>query len=336
MTSSTMQGSPQRFAVLGAGSWGATLAAHLHKAGQSVALWCPNDAERHALEARRHPPGVPELQLPPITISADLSMALLGAAAAVVVVPSQAVESLARRLAEIPHRPALYILASKGIDMNTLRPLSEVLESHLPGSRVAVVSGPCIAREVALGVPTSVVSACNDDATARLVQHWFATPTFRVYRQHDVVGVELGGALKNVIAIAAGVGDGLGFGANSKSALLSRGLAEMQRFAVAFGGKEATIAGLAGLGDLAVTCFSPWSRNRRFGEALGRGMTPEQATEQIGETVEGVPTAFAATRIAQERGIPMPIAETVVHLVRHEWTPRQAVERLMTRELKSE
>lgn len=284
-----------------------------------------------------HPPGVPELKFPGVELAtSDLKAALDGVDGAVLVVPSQVVDALCRKIRELGSVPPVTVIASKGIDLGTLKPLSEVVSESLPGTEVAVVSGPCIAREVAVGVPTSVVAASNNGEIAGMVQGWFASPTFRVYRQEDILGVEYGGALKNVIAIAAGVGDGLGFGANSKSALLTRGLAEMQRFAVEMGAQERTIAGLAGLGDLCVTCFSQHSRNRRFGEALGRGATSDEALKAIGETVEGIETAKAVTRIAGERNIDVPVAEAVCHIVDGEWTPMEAVERLMGRSLKDE
>lgn len=283
----------------------------------------------------RHPPGVPELRLPDVHLTSDLREATSGADAFVTVVPAQAAASVAKQLSGIG-APPIGIIASKGIDLVTLRPLSAVLSEQLPGVSLAVVSGPCIAREVAMGVPTSVVVASDSDATAGKVQQWMASQTFRVYRQGDVLGVEYAGALKNVIAIAAGVCDGLGFGANSKSALLTRGLAEMQRFAVHLGAQGSTIAGLAGLGDLCVTCFSPHSRNRRFGEAVGRGEDPAAVRAAMGEVVEGVPTAEAVVRIARREGLEVPIAEAVTHLIGGTWSPREAVTRLMTRELKDE
>jgi glycerol-3-phosphate dehydrogenase (NAD(P)+) len=326
-----------RLAVLGAGSWGATLASHLTAAGHTVSLWSHRAEELDALLAAGHPPGVPELRLPPLgAVTSDLAAAVAGADAAVVVVPAQAVAALCARLAAAGAARLPIILASKGIDLATLRPLSTVVEEALPAAPVAVVSGPCIAREVAAGVPTSVVAASTNEALATAAQQWFASPTFRVYRQSDVLGVELGGAIKNVIAIAAGIGDGLGFGANSKSALLTRGLAEMQRFAVALGADARTISGLSGLGDLCVTCFSPHSRNRRFGEALGRGATVAETIAAIGETVEGVPTAHAVVRLAARAGVDVPISAAVVEILEGRWSPAHAVAQLMTRRLREE
>ncbi len=323
-------------AVLGAGSWGSTMAALLAGNGHAVRLWSHAAGELELLRSRRHPPGVPELVLPDVVLTSDLNTALDGADAAMLVLPAQAIGSVAARLAPVYTPGMPLVIASKGIDLARRRLLSDVVVEAIPGAVVAVLSGPCIAREVARGLPTSVVAACTDAPTGARLQRWFATPTFRAYRQDDVVGVEIGGAYKNVVAIAAGVGDGMGFGANSKSALLTRGLAEMRRFALAFGASDLTMMGLAGLGDLTVTCFSPHSRNRRFGEALAGGATTEAILAEIGETVEGVATARAILALALEHGLETPVADAVVRLVDGEWTPRVAVQRLMTRELKDE
>lgn len=322
--------------VLGSGSWGCALAQLLHSAGHDTRLWGRSPEKIAALQSNRHPPGLPELQLPGLPLTADLEEALDGAEAAVLAIRSQAVSELATRLASARNCPHILVIASKGIDLATLRPLSEVIAGALPESGVVAVSGPCISREVVQGIPTSVVAACADPTLAERVQHWFATPHFRAYRSDDLLGVELGGALKNVIAIAAGVSDGLDFGANAKSALLSRGLAEIRRLACAMGANDVTITGLAGLGDLCVTCFSPHSRNRRFGEALGRGEKPGDIEHRLGEVVEGVPTARAMVRLAKRHDVQAPIAEAVTNLTYGVWSPKEAVGRLMMRELKAE
>ncbi|MEO8377792.1 MAG: NAD(P)H-dependent glycerol-3-phosphate dehydrogenase [Candidatus Sumerlaeota bacterium] len=323
-------------AVLGAGSWGSTLAALLHGNGHDVRLWDHSAEQLRKLWEVGHPPGVPELKLPAIQLSNDLAETLEGVDGAVFVVPAQAYSDVCHKIRGLNVTPPLCVIASKGIDLKTLRPLSDLLAEELPSSTIAVVSGPCIAREVAQGVPTSVVAACADANVATRLQGWFNSPTFRVYTQDDLVGVEYAGAYKNVIAIAAGICDGLGFGANSKSALLTRGLAEMRRFVSAMGANDMTVVGLAGLGDLCVTCFSPHSRNRRFGEALGKGRKPDEITAEIGEVVEGAPTAHAICRIAAERKIDTPIAKAVRCVIDGECSAKEAVVRLMTRELTSE
>ncbi len=339
----------EKITLIGAGAWGCTLAELFHQKGLRVTVW-EHHAERAALlRGSRTPFGVPMLHLSTaVEVEHDLLSAVADASVLVIVCPSQVIRSTAKALAEVLKlsgaAPAI-LLASKGLDLETHQPLTAVLMEFLPKSSLAVVSGPCIAREVAEGVPTSVVVASDDAAFGERMIQLLHTPRLRCYAQQDVLGVELGGALKNVIAIAAGISDGLGFGENSKSALLTRGLAEMNRFAVAFGANPLTITGLAGLGDLAVTCFSPHSRNRTFGEHLGKGLSAEEAKLRIGMTVEGEPTSRAALQMAADWNqrnpdhscpLELPITETVAHVCAGTLKPAEAVHRLMTRGIKSE
>lgn len=333
---------PGKVAVLGAGAWGATLADLLARKGADVRLWDVSGATLERVANQRHPFGVPELRLHDgVRIEADLARATENVGVVVFVVPSQAIADCSARLAGVlkehspTARPTL-VLASKGIDVASLRLLAQIVEDDFPGYPVGAMSGPCIAKEVALGVPTSVVCAAREREAAVRLRDLFGTARFRTYTQRDLVGVELGGALKNIVAIAAGIGDGLGFGANTKSALLARGLAEMARLAKEMGAQMQTIYGLAGLGDLAVTCFSAHSRNRTFGEALGKGTPPDKARADIGMTVEGEPTARAAVKLAQRYGVELPITDAVVRVCDREWSAAEAVERLMTREMKDE
>lgn len=327
-------------AVLGAGAWGATLADLLARKGLAVHLWdhSPEALDRLAVDGA--PFGVEELDLSSsVRLVADLGEALSGVGAVFLVVPSQAVAGVTGRIADHLDDEGggpVVVLASKGIDLESRRLLSDVAAEALPRCPIGVLSGPCIAREVAQGVPTSVVAASVDIARARHIRDLVATPRMRAYAQTDVRGVELGGALKNVIAIAAGIGDGLGFGANSKSALVTRGLAEMARLMVAHGAARETVYGLAGVGDLAVTCFSPHSRNRTFGEHLGKGRSADEAREAIGMTVEGEPTARAALEIGRGHGLELPITEVVVAVCEGRLAPADAVDSLMRRELKDE
>lgn len=324
-----------RVAVLGAGAWGAVLADILARRGCQVAAWEPLPAARESLVCDRAPRGVPELRLhETVRVVGELDVALQSARAVVLVVPSQALAKVCAALASRP--PATLILASKGIDAASGRVLSDVVGEALPGWPLVVLSGPCIAREVALGVPTTLVSASHDDAAATAVRDLVSGPTLRLYTQSDVRGVELGGALKNIIAIAAGMSDGLGFGANTKSALLTRGLAEMARLGESLEARASTFYGLAGLGDLTVTCFSPHSRNRQFGELLAKGVAPDAARATIGMTVEGEPTARAALAIANARSVEMPITRLVVEVMDAQTTAADGVARLMRRELKAE
>ncbi len=328
----------RQFAILAAGAWGCTLADLLSRSGIRVRIWDPSTEALDQLRISRSPARLPELKLHDgIHFTDDLADVLRGADAAAIVAPSQAIDGLCAEIARLPGsaRPGIFVLASKGIDIPSRRLLADVVLAHLDVS-VAVLSGPCIAREVARRVPTSAVIACPDDAAAAALQAAFSTPWLRIYRQADIRGVELGGALKNVIAIGAGASDGLGFGDNSKSALLCRGLAEMTRLSVALGADARTLAGLAGLGDLAVTCFSPYSRNRRFGELLAKGLVPAAAAAEVGQVVEGVPTAEAALDLARRHGIDTPIIRVVHQMCREAITPLEALESLMARGLKSE
>jgi glycerol-3-phosphate dehydrogenase (NAD(P)+) len=329
--------SAMNITVLGAGAWGATLADVLARGGNAVTVWDRDAGALERLGSDRQPRGVPELNLSPsITLEPDFGAAVTSADMIFLVVPSKAIRPVAQEIAGLCSTPVPLVLASKGLDPDRQCPLTEVLAEVAPDFPCAVVSGPCIAREVAAGVPTSLVSASVDRNLAIRVRDAVHHGTVRVYHQEDVVGVELGGALKNVIAVAAGIGDGLGFGANTKAALLTRGLAEMTRLGLALGADPRTLYGLAGLGDLAVTCFSPHSRNRTFGEMIGRGETPEAARSKVAMVVEGEPTAHAASKVASKHGVEMPITAAVVAILSGERTPREAVAELMARDPKGE
>jgi glycerol-3-phosphate dehydrogenase (NAD(P)+) len=313
------------------------LADVLARGGSRVTLWDRDETALERLAQDGHPRGVPELRLSPaIKLEPSLAEALWDSQFVFLVVPSVAIGSLAREIKGHLARPVPLVIAAKGLDPKRHCPLSEVIAESAPGFPCAVISGPCIAREVAAGVPTSLVAASNHPGLAITLRDLVHSGTVRVYHQEDVIGVELGGALKNVIALAAGIGDGLGFGANSKAALLTRGLAEMTRLAVAHGAEPRTLYGLAGLGDLAVTCFSPHSRNRTFGELIGRGVTPDEARERVGMVVEGEPTALAAKDSARRHGLEMPITAAVVAILSGRITPQEAVAGLLARDPKGE
>jgi glycerol-3-phosphate dehydrogenase (NAD(P)+) len=323
-------------AVLGPGSWGTTLAIHLARAGHDVRLWGHDPAELAALAAdrenRRFLPGVP---LPGgVKVEPRLDAALAGAGFTLFVVPSQAVRGVAERVRETGAR-SVWVCASKGLEVATLGRLSEALAQTLDGAPV-VLTGPSHAEEVSRNVPTSVVAACSDEARAREVQALCSTATLRVYTNTDVAGCEYGAALKNVIAIAAGVCDGLGFGDNTTGALLTRGLQEMARVGVALGGRRDTFFGLSGLGDLIATATSRHSRNRHVGECIGRGEPLAQVLEGMVMVAEGVATARAARDIARTHAFEVPIIEQVAGMLFDGVPPRAALQALMTRELKAE
>ncbi|HWR97034.1 MAG TPA: NAD(P)H-dependent glycerol-3-phosphate dehydrogenase [Candidatus Methanoperedens sp.] len=331
----------QPVAVVGAGSWGTALAHHLAGCGHAVRLWCfePEVAEAIARE-RANPLFLPGISLHAgVRAFSDMAEALSGAAFALFVTPSH-VARLTLRAARAHLPPGIPLLvATKGLETETFQTMAEVFAGELAPGRphpLAFVSGPSFAREVAAGLPTAVTVASRDAATARAAQELLSSEDFRAYTTDDVVGVEIGGALKNVVAIAAGIGDGLGLGHNARSALITRGLAEMARLGVARGARPATFAGLAGLGDLVLTCTGDLSRNRSLGMALAAGRTLPQIQAATRTVAEGVRTTAAAVQLAAAAGIELPIAAQVQRVLFEGASPRTALHELMTRSLKDE
>jgi glycerol-3-phosphate dehydrogenase (NAD(P)+) len=322
--------------VVGGGAWGTALASHCARAELPVRIWVREPEVATAVNERHENtvflPGVP---LPDALLaSSRLDEALEGAEAVLVVVPSEFCRGLYRRLRPLLPPAAILVSATKGMEMDTLLRMSEVAAEETPGHPVAVLSGPSFALEVARALPTAVVAASIDHTVAQRVQRALATRTFRVYSSEDVVGVELAGALKNVIAIAAGIVDGLGYGHNTVAALITRGLAEIGRVAGALGGRAETLSGLAGLGDLVLTCTGALSRNRRVGQGLGRGLSLADAS--AGLVAEGVRTTLAACALAEREGVEMPIARQMKAVLHEGKPPREALEELMLRSLKRE
>lgn len=320
--------------VLGATSWGVTLAGLLERSGHQVVILTRTTAEAEAVDARRGLERLPELRLGPrvTTRAAGPGITLDGA---VVAVPAQALRASVRASQLPRHLPVLS--AAKGIELESGARMSQVLESEgWARERIAVLSGPNLAHEVARGLPAASVVASSSQETATTWQAALSVPAFRIYTSSDVTGVELGGALKNVIAIAAGAAWGLEFGANTVASIMTRGLAEMTRLGVACGADALTFQGLTGVGDLAATCFSPLSRNRRFGELLARGRPPAAAQAEIGETVEGAATAPVALSLARRLGVDLPITAQVARVVAGEATIAEAMTDLLARPLKGE
>ncbi len=325
--------------VLGVGSWGTALALLLARNGHTVRLW-GHDPDELALlgqyrENRRYLPGIPFPDS--LTIGVDLAAALVGVDLALAVVPSHAYRATLERMR--PHLPATAGLAwaTKGLEPGSGLFLHEVTAQALGREwPAAVISGPSFAGEVAQGLPTAVTVAAREVDHARRVATVLHGSNLRAYTSTDVIGVELGGAVKNVLAIAAGIADGLGFGANTRAALITRGLAEMVRLGLAVGGQRETFMGLAGVGDLVLTCTDDQSRNRRFGLAIGRGETVEAALAAIGQVVEGSVTAREALLLARRLRVEMPITEQVDRVLHHSQNPRRAVEILLARDLKPE
>jgi glycerol-3-phosphate dehydrogenase (NAD(P)+) len=327
--------------VLGAGSWGTALAWLLGVIGRPVRLWCRDDRLAERMQADRvNARYLPDVTLPPpVTVLASLPEALAEATLVLLAVPAAALRPVLAAAAPHLRDGAALLIAAKGLERETGLRVSEVATAAL-GDRgewpVAVLSGPNLAGELVRGVPTTSVVASLDGEVAARWQAWLAAPFFRLYTNRDLIGVELGGALKNVIAIGAGISDGLGFGDNTKAALITRGLAEMARLAEACGARRETLMGLAGLGDLVATCASSLSRNHRLGRALGEGQDLASAQATLGQVAEGVPTAAAAWQLAAARGVETPITDEVYRVLYEDRDPRAAVASLMSRRFKDE
>ncbi len=326
-------------AVIGAGAWGTALAALLAANGQPTRLWgrSVEQMAQMALTAST-PRYLPGITLPPsLTISSDLASVLDGAGDLLLVVPSHAFRQTLELIAPQMQAGMRLLWASKGFEPGTGRLLHQIVADHFGDAfPVAVISGPTFALEVAKGMPTAITVAANDPLLAADVAQRLKNDHFRAYTSSDMVGVEVGGAVKNILAIAAGIADGLGFGANARAALITRGLNEVMRLGEALGGQRETLMGLAGLGDLVLTCTDDQSRNRRFGLALGRGGDMVAARASIDQVVEGIEAAKEARRLAHALNIDMPITEQVYQVLYHNLSPRVAVTQLLTREQKSE
>lgn len=321
-------------AVLGSGSWGTALAVHLARQSMPVRLWS-RDASivEEVREARTNSAYLPGVGIPRLVEpTADLPEALAAAGVVVFAVPSHGIRSVTRAARPYLGKAVVLVSAAKGLEVDTLHRMSEVVAAEAgPAARVVVLSGPSFAAEVARGLPTVVLAASEDREAAGEIQQRFRGPTFRIYDSDDVAGVELGGALKNVIAIAAGVVEGLGLGHNSLAALITRGLAEISRLAAAAGGRRDTLAGLSGLGDLVLTCTGDLSRNRQVGIELARGRSLAEILQGMRMVAEGVKTTSAALALGRRHGIELPIAGEMAAVLGGQRSPRDAVEALMGR-----
>ncbi len=346
-------GVQSKIAILGAGSWGATLARVFALAGKEVALWTRDPDKAEKLLSSRHVDKPLSIDLPAaIQISSDLEHCLAGSQIIVLACTSQSMRSVAqlvkaklkstspvgassRSQGPVPDNPVL-VSAAKGLELESFMRMSQILEEIFPSLPICSISGPNLASEILKGLPTASVIACKDADVAKYVQSELSTPTLRMYSNTDITGVELGGSFKNVIAIAAGGVDGLSLGANAKAALMTRGLAEMSRLAVTMGARASTMAGLAGLGDLMATCSSELSRNYRVGFMIARGSSPEHALASLGAVAEGVNTARAVCQLATTMSIELPIAMQVESALKGDISPQKAIMNLMTRPLVSE
>lgn len=333
----------KRLAVIGAGSWGTALAIVLAPRFSGLRLWVyEQDLAARMRHARENDVYLPGYQLPAdIEITHDLEQALTGANIVLSVVPSHLVRGLYSRMKPFLHPSMVFVSATKGLENGTLLRMSEVIREVLQAEngfvpRVAVISGPTFAREVARFEPTALVCASTDPALAERIQGDFSGPSFRLYTSTDPIGVEIGGSIKNVVAIGAGVLYGMSLGHNATAALITRGLAEMTRLAVAMGGKALTLAGLAGLGDLVLTCTGELSRNRTVGVELAHGRRLEEIVGSMKMVAEGIKTTSAAVELARRSSVEMPIAEQMFRMLHSGTPPREAIQRLMERSLKGE
>ena len=328
-----------KITVLGDGGWGTTLAIILNKKGFRVTLWGAFAEYADYLDKNRvNKRFLPGIKVPrDIEITHDLVKALDKKDLVIIASPSQHVRAVLQKVKKMDYpRQAVYLSVTKGIEVGSLKRMSEVIHEELGSVKFAVLSGPTIAHEVAKGVPTAAVIASHDKNIRKLLQDIFMTEKFRIYANDDVIGVELGGSLKNIIAIACGISDGLGFGTNTKAALLSRGLAEISRLGNAMGAKTGTFSGISGLGDLVTTCISPYSRNRFVGERIGKGKSLPQIKRNMQMVAEGVPTANSAYKLSLKYKVEMPITKEVYNILYKNKPPLEVVRELMTRQKKEE
>jgi glycerol-3-phosphate dehydrogenase (NAD(P)+) len=327
-----------RCAVIGGGAWGTALAHTLTSAGHAVRLWAREpDVAEHIERVHTNPRFLPDVVLDPaLRATTDVDEAAQGAEVVLFVAPSHVLRRVIQSVAGAVSNDAIVVVATKGIERGSLALMSDVAREELPGRAIVAISGPSFAVEVARGQPTAIVAASRSADAAQAVQRALSATALRIYTNDDVTGVELGGALKNVMAIATGIAEGLGLGLNSRAALITRGLAEMARLGTALGARQATFAGLAGMGDLVLTCTGALSRNRAVGLALGQGQVLADILASKESVAEGVVTARSALDLAVRHRVEMPIVNTVGRILFEDYTPRDAIGELMGRELRPE
>ncbi len=328
----------RKIGIIGAGSWGTALAVNLARNNHEVTIWSIMEDEIKMLnEHREHLDKLPGVKLAEsMKFTTDLESAIKGMDMLVLAVPSIFTRSTSKNMASFVEEGQVIVCVGKGIEDNTFMTITDIVEEEIPQADVAVLCGPSHAEEVGQGLPTTVVAGAHSQKTAEFIQDTFMNETFRVYTSPDMLGMELGGSFKNVIALAAGMCDGLGFGDNTKAALIVRGISEVARLAVAMGAKPETVNGLTGVGDLIVTCQSKHSRNRKAGELMGQGMTMDQATKEVKMVVEGVYSAKAALALGKKYYVQMPIIEEVNKVLFEDKSAKEAVYDLMLREKRVE
>lgn len=331
------RGNMAKVSIIGGGSWGIALAVLLHKNGHQITIWSALESEVTMLTEKREHKMMPGVILPEdILCTGDDRTAVEGQDLLVMAVASSYTRATSARLSSLVAKGQKILNVAKGIEEGTLMTLSEIIEQEIPQADVAVMSGPSHAEEVGRGIPTTIVVGAKSKETAEYIQGLFMNEVFRVYVSPDILGMELGGALKNVVALAAGIADGLGYGDNTKAALITRGITEIARLGIAMGGKFETFCGLTGIGDLIVTCASMHSRNRKAGILIGQGKTYEEAMAEVQMVVEGVYSAKAAMALAEKYHVQLPIIEQVNQILFERKSADQAVKELMLRDKKIE
>lgn len=323
-------------AVIGSGAWGTALATLLCKNGHDATLWCRSEARAAEIRTSRINPRLPQVRLPDNLMLSASPECVRGCRMVVIACPSFPIRSVCRTVAPYIGQDAVVVSVTKGIEEGSLLRMSQVVAQETGHEKIVALTGPCHAEEVATGLPTGCLAACAQREMAELVQDAFMSDTFRVYTSPDIIGAELGGALKNVIALCSGVAAGMGFGDNTKAMLMTRGLTEMARLGVSLGAQKDTLAGLSGIGDLIVTCTSLHSRNNRAGILIGQGLSPQEAMEQVGAVVEGYYAAKSAWELCRKQQVDMPIIHAAYQVLYENVDARKAVAALLTRQRKAE
>ena len=326
----------KNIAIIGSGSWGVALATHLAKLGNNIKIWSFDEEEKNIINNEKGCKFLPNLKLPEnIYCSLDFREVIEGADFILHVTPSKFTRNVFKQYKEyVGNKPV--IVCSKGFEKESLKTLDEVILDEMPNARIGVLSGPSHAEEVSIAIPTVLVIASRDEEIKKEIQDTFMCKNMRIYTSNDIKGVELGGALKNIIAFCAGVAAGIGLGDNTFAALITRGLSELSRLGVALGGEKETFYGLSGLGDLIVTCLSEHSRNRRAGKLIGKGYTLEEARKEVGMVIESIDNIDVAYELGKKNNIEIPIIETAYDVIYNKLDPKTAVQNLMTREKKDE
>ena len=326
----------KNIAIIGSGSWGVALATHLAKLGNNIKIWSFDEEEKNIINNEKGCKFLPNLKLPEnIYCSLDFKEVIEGADFILHVTPSKFTRNVFKQYKEyVGNKPV--IVCSKGFEKESLKTLDEVILDEMPNARIGVLSGPSHAEEVSIAIPTVLVIASRDEEIKKEIQDTFMCKNMRIYTSNDIKGVELGGALKNIIAFCAGVAAGIGLGDNTFAALITRGLSELSRLGVALGGEKETFYGLSGLGDLIVTCLSEHSRNRRAGKLIGQGYTLDEAREKVGMVIESIDNIDVAYELGKKNNIEIPIIETAYNVIYNKLDPKTAVQNLMTREKKDE